>query len=295
VIQATGVTVRYGQMTAVSEVDLTVEEGQIAGVIGPNGAGKTTLLECIEGLRAPDSGRIVVGGLNPQKERTAMAAIAGVQLQHSTFPPRSSVDDLCKLFAGCYTNPEDYRELLEMAGLSEHRKRPVVKLSGGQQQRLALCLALIGRPKVVFLDELTTGLDPAARRAIWEELRRRNDAGLTVLLTSHHMDEVEQLCDQVTVLTRGKVVAKGTPAELVRAHSLECVELSDLSVREALEKLDGVTLSNKGKRLVAQPVSPEARDKVEAIAAAKGVSSRRLNPSLEDAYLNLTGETADVR
>ncbi|GIH02940.1 ABC transporter ATP-binding protein [Rhizocola hellebori] len=296
-IQAAQVTVRYGQLVAVDHVDLSVAQGEVVGVVGPNGAGKTTLLECIEGLRRPDSGQITVDGLHPQSDRAAMALRAGVQLQHTAFPPRTTVEDICKLFAGFYPKGAGYAELLERFGLSEHRRQLVVKLSGGQQQRLSLALALLGEPKVVFLDELTTGLDPAARRVIWEELRQRNEAGLTILLTSHHMDEIEFLCDHVAVLVKGQIMARGTPAQLVASHSRESLEISGDhgSVRPALEAISGVQLTTTGKRLLVQLDDPALRAKVDEILARhESAAVRPLNPSLEDAYLNLTGEQAHV-
>ncbi len=295
-IQAEQVTVRYGQLVAVDHVDLSVAQGEVVGIVGPNGAGKTTLLECIEGLRRHDSGSVSVAGLDPHRERAAMAQLAGVQLQHTAFPPRVNVDDICRLFAGFYPQPADYRDLLQRFGLAEHRRHLVVKLSGGQQQRLALALALLGKPKVVFLDELTTGLDPAARRVIWEELRQRNEAGLTVLLTSHHMEEIEFLCDRVVVLVKGQIMATGTPAELVTAHSRESLEVSGdhTRVRPELEAISGVQLTTTGKRLLVQLADPAVRPRVEAVLTQHESAVRPLNPSLEDAYLNLTGERANV-
>jgi len=297
VIQAEKVTVRYGNLVAVDNVDLSVAQGEVFGVVGPNGAGKTTLLECIEGLRRPDSGHISVGGLHPHTDRAAMALLAGVQLQHNAFPPRTTVEEICKLFTGFYPKAAGHRELLDRFGLSEHRRQLVVKLSGGQQQRLSLALALLGQPKVVFLDELTTGLDPAARRVIWEELRQRNEAGLTILLTSHHMEEIEYLCDNVAVLVKGQIMARGTPAELVASHSRESLEVSGdhREVRQALEAISGVQLTTTGKRLLVQLNDPALRAKVDAILAKhESAAVRPLNPSLEDAYLNLTGEQAHV-
>jgi ABC-2 type transport system ATP-binding protein len=295
VIQAEGVTVRYGELVAVNGVDLSVAQGEVFGVVGPNGAGKTTLMECIEGLRRPDSGSISVDGLDPRADRTKMALLAGVQLQHSAYPPRVTVDDICKLFAGFYPRTTPYPELLERFGIAGTRRQQVIKLSGGQQQRLSLVLALLGQPKVVFLDELTTGLDPAARRVIWEELRQRNADGLTILLTSHYMEEIEYLCDRTAVLVKGQIVASGTPADLVRENSAESLEITDhAAARAELEALAGVGLTPVGKRVRITLADPSARSKVEHVLTAHGVESRALNPSLEDAYLNLTGEQAHV-
>ncbi|WP_020519617.1 ABC transporter ATP-binding protein [Catelliglobosispora koreensis] len=292
-INAKRLTVRYGQLTALDDVSIAVKPGEVAGVIGPNGAGKTTLLECIEGLRVPDSGEVTVDGLSPRHDRKAMTERAGVQLQHSVFPPRTLVSEICQVFASFYRDRADYNELLDRFGLAEHRKHQVTKLSGGQQQRLSLVLALLGNPKVVFLDELTTGLDPAARRVIWEELRQRNENGLTILLTSHHMEEVEYLCDHVTVLMRGRVVATGTPAGLVGEHSRESLEFTG-SLGE-LAGVAGVTVASVGKRTLVKCSTQEARSEVDALLQAHNISARSLNPSLEDAYLNLTGGQAHVQ
>lgn len=295
----TGLTVRYGDLVAVNNVDLTVAPGEVVGVIGPNGAGKTSMLECIAGLRAPSSGQIRVGGLDPRAERSQMTALAGVQLQHTSYPPRIRVRELCELFAGFYPDPEDYRQLLERFGLAEHARRPVTKLSGGQQQRLSLVLALIGRPRIVFLDELTTGLDPAARRQVWEGLRARNDAGLTIVITSHHMEEVEYLCDRVAVLVKGQVVACDTVSGLISAHrdGAERLVLEEVGhaqqLRRQLEGLgDGVRVTPAGSRLRVEISVPEQRKAVSALLEQHQVTSRELSASLEDVYLALTGQRA---
>ncbi|WP_344142118.1 ABC transporter ATP-binding protein [Polymorphospora rubra] len=299
-IEAKGVTVRYGEVVAVDRVDLTVDKGEIVGVIGPNGAGKTTLLECLEGLRRPDAGEIRVGGIDPRVDRDRMARIAGVQLQHSAYPPRASVDDVCRLFAGFYPDGAGYPELLEQFGLTGHRKKQVAKLSGGQQQRLSLALALLGRPDVVFLDELTTGLDPAARRVIWEELRRRNNDGLTILLTSHHMEEIEYLCDRVAVLVKGRFVATGSPTELVREHAgggdrlmLEGVA-ADTALRAQLTALAGVSVTPAGNRLLVRAEDAGSRERVDEVLADRGIAARPLAASLEDVYLTLSEEQTHV-
>ncbi|BCB91920.1 hypothetical protein Psuf_092330 [Phytohabitans suffuscus] len=159
-VDARDVTVRYGDLTAVDGVDLTAAKGQVVGLVGPNGSGKTSLLECVEGLRRPAGGTIRVGGFDPAADRTRMTRIAGVQLQQLVYPPRATVEELCRLFASFYPDPADHRELLDRFGLTGQRRSQVVKLSGGQQQRLSLVLALLNNPQVVFLDELTNGLDP---------------------------------------------------------------------------------------------------------------------------------------
>lgn len=296
-IEAREVTVRYGEVLAVNGVDLTVAPGEVVGIIGPNGAGKTSLLECIEGLRSPDEGVIRVGGLDPVADRAQMTRLAGVQLQHATYPPRVRVNELCQLFASLYPQPADYRQLLEEFGMAEHARRPVTKLSGGQQQRLSLVLALLGRPRVVFLDELSTGLDPAARRGVWEGLRSRNDAGLTTIITSHHMDEVEYLCDRVVVLVKGEKVADDTVTKLIQAHAADVsrVVVEDTGdnpdLRRALEQIgDGVRVMPAGNRLHIDVAGPQGQAAVAALLNQRGLVSRQRGASLDDAYMSLTGE-----
>jgi len=218
-VRAEQVRVCYGTTVAVDGVDLSVGPGEVFGIIGPNGAGKTSLIECLEGLRRPTSGRIRVDGLEPWADRTRLATVAGVQLQHTSYPTRVRVGELCRLFASCYPDPADYRDLLDRFDLLGLSRSQVTKLSGGQQQRLSLVLALIGRPRIVFLDELTTGLDPVARRNVWGQLSARRAEGLTIILTSHYMDEVEYLCDRVAVLVGGRFVAQESPSGLIRRYA----------------------------------------------------------------------------
>ncbi|HEY8474214.1 MAG TPA: ABC transporter ATP-binding protein [Natronosporangium sp.] len=297
-VEVSGLTVRYGDLVAVDQVDLTVGAGEIVGIIGPNGAGKTSLLECIEGLRPAAAGQVRVDGFDPVADRSRMTAIAGVQLQAGAYPPRVRVGEICRLFAGFYPGGEDYRDLLGEYGLAAAERKPVTALSGGQRQRLSLVLALLGRPRIVFLDELTTGLDPEARRTVWEGLRRRNDDGLTVLLTSHHMDEVEYLCDRVAVMVAGRFVAEGSVGGLVAEHAGGTHRLvaegagGNRELRTTLEQVEGVRVTRAGNRLEVELSGPDQRATVERILADARVSSRPLGASLEDAYLALTGTRA---
>ena len=298
-VEVRGLTVRYGQVVALDAVDLTVAPGEVLGIIGPNGAGKTTLVECMAGLRTPTSGSVRVAGLDPAADRARMSLLAGVQLQESAYPPRVRVEEICALFAGFYPEPEDYGRLLTEFGLAEHRRRPVTKLSGGQRQRLALVLALLGRPRIVFLDELTTGLDPVARREVWEGLRSRSEAGLTVVLTSHHMEEVEYLCDRVAVLVRGSVAATGSVGALIAAHagSGERLVIDDVgddhALRRDLERIgDGVRVTPAGRRLRVEITRSSLRPDVVELLRRRQVTSRTLTASLEDVYLALTGQRA---
>jgi ABC-2 type transport system ATP-binding protein len=215
VIEVTDLTKHYGNRAAVDGVSFSVEEGEIFGILGPNGAGKTTTVESIAGLRKPDGGKIRVLGLDPQQDRDRLREVVGVQLQESELPERMTVTEALELFASFYADPEDPDTLINDLGLADKRDTTYKKLSGGQKQRLSIALALVGRPKVAILDELSTGLDPQARRETWgliEEIRGR---GVTVILVTHLMEEAERLADRVAVIDGGRIVAIDTPAGIV--------------------------------------------------------------------------------
>lgn len=212
---------RYGQHVAVDDVSFTVEEGEIFGIIGPNGAGKTTTVESIAGLRTPDSGTISVLGLDPIKDRTQVRERLGVQLQASSFPDAIKVAEALELYSSFYRKPADWRELMNVLELAAKRNTQYKALSGGQKQRLSIALALVGNPKVAILDELTTGLDPQARRETWTLIERVRDAGVTILLVSHFMDEAERLCDRIAVIDDGRVAAVDSPAGLIEKANAE--------------------------------------------------------------------------
>ncbi|GAB4050781.1 ABC transporter ATP-binding protein [Catellatospora paridis] len=215
VIEVNGLTKRYGDRTVVDGVSFTVAEGEIFGILGENGAGKTTTVECISGLRTPDTGSISVFGLDSRTDREQLRRLIGVQLQESQLQDRLRVGEAMQLYASFYPDPADWRELLAAVGLSEQVRMPYAKLSGGQKQRLSIALALIGNPRLAILDELTTGLDPRARRETWKLIRQIRDRGVTVLLVTHFMDEAERLCDRLAVLDGGRIVALDTPAALI--------------------------------------------------------------------------------
>ena len=218
VVEVRDLVKRYGERVAVDGVDLVVRRGEVLGVLGPNGAGKTTTVECVAGLRTPDSGTVRVLGLDPAADPQAVRQRVGIQLQSATLPSRMRVQQAMDGFTAAYPRHADPDRLLADWGLAEHRRQDFARLSGGQRQRLFIALALIGEPEVVVLDELTTGLDPAARRDTWALVRSLRQQGTTVLLVTHAMDEAEALCDRVVVVADGRLVAEGTPEHVRGAH-----------------------------------------------------------------------------
>src|SRR5271154_6875839 len=221
VIQVSGIRKTYGKTVAVSEVSFEVSEGEIFGLIGPNSAGKTTTMECVEGVRRPDRGEITILGMNPVRDRYRLQNRIGVQLQEAQLQKRIKVWEAVDLWASLYTKPVNGAQLLEQLGLAGKRDAWFMTLSGGQKQRLFIALALINDPEVVFLDELTTGLDPQSRRAIWELVRGIRERGKTVFLTTHLMEEAERLCDRVAIIEHGRVIDIDRPESLVKRHCPE--------------------------------------------------------------------------
>src|SRR6266481_3828335 len=219
VVTVRGLRKRYGDRTVVDGLDLDVPAGEIVGLLGANGAGKTTTVECIQGLRKPDAGRLRVLGFDPVTQAGQLRPLVGSQLQSSALPDRLRVAEALDLFRT--PRARDGGELLEQFGLTQRRRSVFSSLSGGERQRLFLVLALLNRPRLVILDELTQGLDPAARRDVWAAIRRLNEDGTTVLLVTHEMDEAESLCNQVLVMRAGQLVDAGAPAELVDRHAAE--------------------------------------------------------------------------
>ena len=204
----------YGQKVAVDDVSFTVAEGEIFGLLGRNGAGKSTTVDCIVGLRAPDQGRIRVAGLDPRRDRKELRQLLGVQLQESQLQDKLTVAEAMRLYASFYRHPADIDGLLAMLDLTDKRHTRYRKLSGGQKQRLSIALALIGRPRVAILDELTTGLDPVARRDAWRLIKDIRNTGVTIMLITHFMTEAERLCDRVAIIRDGQIAALGTPSAL---------------------------------------------------------------------------------
>jgi ABC-2 type transport system ATP-binding protein len=206
----------YGAKVAVDDLSITIGEGEIFGLLGRNGAGKSTTVDCIAGLRAPDRGTIRVLGLDPRRDRHEIQRLVGVQLQESELPDKITVAEAMALFASFYRNPAQTADLLEALDLAEKRNSRYRTLSGGQKQRLSVALALIGRPRIALLDELSTGLDPTARRDVWALISNIRDQGTTIMLVTHFMEEAERLCDRVAILDKGRVVAAGAPAKLAQ-------------------------------------------------------------------------------
>lgn len=239
VIEVNGLVKRYGDTTALDGVDLTVDEGDILGVLGPNGAGKTTAVECIAGLRAPDEGEVRVLGLDPRRDRTRLRQVVGVQLQQAMLPDDLEVGEALELYRSFYRDRADVDVLLADVGLTKKRHKRFKELSGGQAQRLSLALALVGRPRIALLDELTTGLDPRGRRDIWEVVERLREGGTTVVLVSHFMEEVERLCDRVVLVDGGRVVADDTPAGLVDRASTPGARAEGATLEDAYLALTG--------------------------------------------------------
>ena len=299
IVHVEGLRKVYGATVAVDEVSFEVEEGEIFGMVGPNGAGKTTTIECLEGLRRPDQGTIRVLGVDPQREGQTLCLRTGMQLQQSNLPERMKVWEALDLYASFYPEPADWNELLSQLGLEEKRNAPFAKLSGGQKQRLFIALALLPDPQLVFLDELTTGLDPQARHAIWDLVRDVRAKGKTVLLTTHFMEEAEKLCDRVAILDHGRIVALDTPAALIRGLGAE--ERVVFSIEGTLPagfenaltggarvevQCERVTVRGRNGRKV--PLVSE----VVGLLSGQGVEFRDLRteqPTLEDVFLRLTG------
>jgi ABC-2 type transport system ATP-binding protein len=298
VVQVEGIRKSYGRTIAVSDISFEVQQGEIFGLIGPNGAGKTTTMECVEGLRSPDRGSIAVLGLDPVRDVYRLQDRIGVQLQEAQLQKRIKVGEAVDLWASLYRTPVDANRLLEQLGLVEKRNAWFMTLSGGQKQRLFIALALINDPELVFLDELTTGLDPQARRAIWDLVRGIRQRGKTVFMTTHLMDEAERLCDRVAVIDRGRIVDIGTPAALVRRHCPErtvVVTTADGTADDMFRRLPGVTAVERRANDVA--IRGRADDLVTSVIqclasrAIAVVDFRTETPTLEDVFLTLTGHS----
>ncbi len=265
----------YGTDEALRGISFEINKGEVFGLLGPNGAGKTTTIEILEGYRARDAGDVEVLGFDPERAGSAFRERIGVVLQHSQLWPNLTVAETHRMFAGYYEHPRDVPEVIALVGLDEKRDARVKTLSGGQKRRLDLGVALVGNPDLVFLDEPTTGFDPAARRAAWEMIRSLRSLGKTILLTTHYLDEAEQLADRLAVLREGEIIREGTPAELTGGSN-------ETEVRYRKDGREVVVHTTEPTRLLQQLTA-------EALAEGReleGLSVRR--PTLEDVYLSLT-------
>jgi ABC-2 type transport system ATP-binding protein len=298
VIRVSGIRKTYGSTVAIDEASFDVNEGEIFGLVGPNGAGKTTTMECVEGLRAPDRGAISVLSLDPFRDSYKLKDRIGVQLQEAQLQKRIKVWEAVDLWASLYPKPVNGDQLLAQLGLADKRNAWFMTLSGGQKQRLFVALALINDPEVVFLDELTTGLDPQARRAIWDLVRGIRNRGKTVILTTHLMEEAERLCDRVAIIEHGRIIDIDTPARLVSRHCPErtiVVATNDPAAPElflAIPRVEAVT-SKDGRITIRSRDSELVTDVIRCLSEHRiaVIDFRTVFPSLEDVFLKLTGHS----
>lgn len=304
VVRAEHLRKAYGSTLAVQDVSLTVERGEIYGVLGRNGAGKTTTVEMIAGLRRPDGGTVEVLGLDPTRDAAALHEQVGLQLQESALPDRLRVAEALDLYASFYADPADPADLLDLLGLTAKRDTAFKDLSGGQKQRLSVALALVGRPQLAILDELTTGLDPHARRETWAVVEAIRDAGVTIVLVTHLMEEAERLCDRIALISGGRVAAVGTPAEIVSLAQGEQVlrvrpdaSVDDAALLAAVAGLADVRdVRVEDGALVARGSGALVQDVLVALARHDVRTSdvRLERASLEDAFVSLTGSASDA-
>jgi ABC-2 type transport system ATP-binding protein len=295
VIEVTNLVKRYGAHTAVDDVSFAVEEGEIFAILGPNGAGKTTTVESISGLRTPDSGTISVLGLDPRHDRDELRRVVGVQLQESELQDQLRVGEAMDLYASFYAEPRDGERLLDDLGLADKRKSAFGKLSGGEKQRLSIALALIGNPKIAILDELTTGLDPQARRDTWQLIEDVRDSGVTVILVTHFMEEAERLADRIALIDVGRLVALDTPAGIVSRVDAE----QRLRFRPSAPIEDGLltglpevrTVSRQGQTVVVAGTGNLVPAVMAVLARHQIVANelRMEQAGLDDAFVALTG------
>jgi ABC-2 type transport system ATP-binding protein len=296
IIEVESLHKRYGDTVAVDDVSFNIEDGEIFGIIGPNGAGKTTTVECIAGLREPDRGSITVAGLNPRRDRDQLRQILGMQLQESELAEKLKVGEALDLYASFYERPAEISQLVGALGLEDKLSTRYGKLSGGQKQRLSIALALIGRPRIAVLDELTTGLDPQARRDTWALIDEIRCQGVTIVLVTHFMEEAERLCDRVAMINSGRVVSVGAPAALASAAGvLQTMRFHPSRPFDAvvLDELSEVNTITRHGSTVEITGTGDLLGAVVAVLSQAGVAVEQLRfeqRSLEDAFVSLIGE-----
>jgi ABC-2 type transport system ATP-binding protein len=298
-IEVAGLEKRYGDRRAVDGIDLRIPTGEVFGLLGPNGAGKTSTVETLEGYRRPDGGRVRVLGLDPQRDGPALRGRIGVMLQEGGLYPGVRPLEALRLFAAFYPDPDDPERLLDLVGLREVAGTYVRRLSGGECQRLSLALALIGRPELVFLDEPTAGMDPRARATTWQLVRELRDGGTTVVLTTHHMDEAEHLCDRLAILDHGRIVLEGTPADVtnIGGHDLHFSTTAGLdlpALAAATSLAAGSVLEERpGEYTIRAEMTPELVADLAVWLRDKGYGLTELRTeraTLEEVFLHLTRE-----
>jgi ABC-2 type transport system ATP-binding protein len=296
VVEVAGLRKAYGRIVAVNEVSFEVHRGEILGMVGPNGAGKTTTIECVQGLRRPDAGSVRVLGLDPFRKSRDLRCRVGSQLQDCQLQSRIRVGEALDLFAAFQPRAGDWRALLERVGCGDQARSYFGTLSGGQKQRVNVALALVGNPELVFFDELTTGLDPQARRSMWALVREIRAAGTTVFLTTHFMEEAERLCDRVAVMDGGRILAVASPRDLIRKFAggdRLTLRIDGHLDEHGLAGVPGVTHAKVEEDLVViWGRAPEIMAALVARLDAQGCRVREIRteqPTLEDAFLSLTG------
>jgi ABC-2 type transport system ATP-binding protein len=298
VIEVTGLTKRYSGTTVVDGISFDVVRGEIFGILGRNGAGKTTTVECLQGLRRADGGRMRVLGLDPLTQAAELRKRIGSQLQESALPQRIKVWEALRWFASFVPGARDLGQLMAQWGLVEKRNTHFGDLSGGQRQRLFVALALVNDPELVFLDEMTTGLDPAARHTAWDLVRTVRDMGTSVILVTHFMEEAERLCDRVAVFERGKIVALGPPGTLIAEHTRQITVRFSTDTRDLgwLDRVPGVDQITRRNGAIEVRGSGPVLAEVGAALVSHDIRPpdlRAEQPNLEDVFLAITGRRSD--
>jgi len=301
VIEVENLVKKYKSVTAVDDISFVVEEGSIFGMLGPNGAGKTTTIECVIGLKQRDGGRVRVLGHDPKAHFKKLYDRIGVQLQETAYQDRIRVWEICELFSSMYEDPLDYKMLLERFDLADKKRSYMSQLSGGQRQKIAIVLALIPNPEVVFLDELTTGLDPKSRREMWACVKQLKNEGRTVFLTTHYMEEASALCDKICIIDEGRIVALGSVDDVVDLAGIDYVisfETDGDITQMIKDSIKGVSsVVREGKRLKVYSNREDVLTDLVIFLKDKGIYYRKIDikrPGLEEAFLKLTGKAWEV-